>query len=87
MLIYIQSVFLSQQIQTNYQGYGEPWYQHRRTFQRPHGYWNYRHFEDRGISNVGCNRGCKTWPRDTPVVDDKIESPLSKTKPSDSIKS
>ncbi|XP_012231327.2 uncharacterized protein [Linepithema humile] len=72
------------QIQTNYQGYGEPWYQHQRTFQRPHGYWNYRHFEDR--DNVGY-RGHKTWPRDKPVIDDKIEPPLSKTKPSVNVKS
>jgi len=31
-------------------------------------------------------RDHKAWPRDRPVVDDKIESPLSKTKPSDETK-
>ncbi|XP_024879213.1 uncharacterized protein LOC112459380 [Temnothorax curvispinosus] len=65
------------QIQTTYQGYGEPWY--GRTFRRPQIYWNY-HFGDHG--NVGF-RDHKTWPRDKPIVDDKIEPPLSKTKPSD----
>ncbi|XP_011882224.1 PREDICTED: uncharacterized protein LOC105569957 [Vollenhovia emeryi] len=68
------------QIQTNYQGYGEPWY--GRTFQRPQMYWNY-HLGDRG--NVGF-QDHRTWPRDKPTVDDKIEPPLSKTKPSDNTK-
>jgi hypothetical protein len=68
------------QIQTNYQGYGEPWYHHQRTFQRPRMYWSYRHFGDDG--NAGF-RGHKTWPRDKPIVDDKIEPPLSRTKFSD----
>ncbi|XP_029161906.1 uncharacterized protein LOC114933464 [Nylanderia fulva] len=71
------------QIQTNYEGYGEP-YHHRRTFQRPRTYWNYRHFGDDG--NVGF-RGHKTWSRERPIVDDKIEPPLSKTKFSDDTES
>ncbi|XP_011145606.2 uncharacterized protein LOC105186826 [Harpegnathos saltator] len=66
------------QIQTSYQGYGEPWYQHRRIFQQPPVYWNYQSFGDRGEGF----RGHKTWSRERPVVDDKIEPPLSKTKPS-----
>ncbi|EFN80485.1 hypothetical protein EAI_08389 [Harpegnathos saltator] len=65
-------------IQTSYQGYGEPWYQHRRIFQQPPVYWNYQSFGDRGEGF----RGHKTWSRERPVVDDKIEPPLSKTKPS-----
>ncbi|EZA61282.1 hypothetical protein DMN91_012922 [Ooceraea biroi] len=62
------------QIQVNYQGYGEPWYQHRRIFQRPRGYWSY---------NSAGFRGYNTRPR---PIDDKIGPPLSKTKASDTVK-
>ncbi|XP_011707344.1 PREDICTED: uncharacterized protein LOC105462443 [Wasmannia auropunctata] len=65
------------QIQTNYHGYGQPWY--GQTFRQPQMYWNY-HFGNQ--DNVGL-RDQKMWPRDRPVVDDKIEPPLSKTKPND----
>ncbi|XP_018401322.1 PREDICTED: uncharacterized protein LOC108778601 [Cyphomyrmex costatus] len=65
------------QIQFNYHGYGEPW--HGRTFRPPQMYWNY-HYGNHG--NVKF-RSHKTWTRDRPIVDDKIEPPLSKTKSSD----
>ncbi|XP_036146071.1 uncharacterized protein LOC105836564 isoform X2 [Monomorium pharaonis] len=65
------------QIQTK--GYSEPWY--GRTFRRPQVYWNY-YVGDH--NNVGFMD--QTWRRDRPIVDDKIEPPLSKTKPSDDIK-
>ncbi|EFN69134.1 hypothetical protein EAG_14392 [Camponotus floridanus] len=67
------------QIQTNYQGYGEPRYHHR-TFQRPRTYWSYHHF--RNGDNVEF-RGRKIRPQDKPIVDDKIDPPLSRTKLSD----
>ncbi|XP_050455685.1 uncharacterized protein LOC126853717 isoform X2 [Cataglyphis hispanica] len=70
------------QIHTNYQGYGEPWYHHRRPFQRPRSYWSYH--GDGG--NVEF-RGHKTWSRDKPIVDDKIEPPLSRTRLSDDTES
>jgi len=70
------------QIQTDYLGHVEPWY--GRTVRQPQMYWRYRHFGDRG--NVGF-RNHNTWLRDKPIVDDKIESPLSKTKPSDDTES
>ncbi|XP_032662638.1 uncharacterized protein LOC116840252 [Odontomachus brunneus] len=66
------------QIQSNYQGYGESWYQQRRTFQRPSMYLGYQNFGDRGDGF----RGHKTWSRERAIVDDKIEAPLSKTKSS-----
>ncbi|KYN19616.1 hypothetical protein ALC57_08092 [Trachymyrmex cornetzi] len=65
------------QVQSNYHGYGEPRY--GRTFRQPQMYWNY-HFGNHG--NVRF-RGHKTRVRDRPIVDDKIEPPLSKTKPGD----
>ncbi|KAL0126146.1 hypothetical protein PUN28_004933 [Cardiocondyla obscurior] len=67
------------QIQTDYRRHGEPW--HGRIFQRPQIYWNYQ-LGDYG--NIGF-RSHNTWQRDRPIVDDKIEPPLSKTKPSDDI--
>ncbi|XP_014481884.1 PREDICTED: uncharacterized protein LOC106748153 [Dinoponera quadriceps] len=66
------------QIQSNYQGYGEPWYQHRRNFQRPPTYRGYQNFGDRGDGF----RGRDIWSRGRATMDDKIEPPLSKTKSS-----
>ncbi|XP_033325419.2 uncharacterized protein LOC117219948 isoform X1 [Megalopta genalis] len=63
------------QIQTRYQD-GEPWYQGRRTFQRPQIMWRYQvpvQFSGRQFPQYGGR------PAAAPVVDDKIEPPLSKT--------
>ncbi|XP_033325420.2 uncharacterized protein LOC117219948 isoform X2 [Megalopta genalis] len=62
-------------IQTRYQD-GEPWYQGRRTFQRPQIMWRYQvpvQFSGRQFPQYGGR------PAAAPVVDDKIEPPLSKT--------
>ncbi|XP_043259753.1 uncharacterized protein LOC122401594 [Colletes gigas] len=64
------------QIQTRYRD-GEPWYQGQRNFQRPQITWHYHHpgeFASRGFSNYGGRSF------GAPVVDDKIEPPLSKTR-------
>ncbi|XP_012061568.1 PREDICTED: uncharacterized protein LOC105624826 [Atta cephalotes] len=66
------------QVQSNYHEYNEPRY--GRTFRQPHQMnWNY-HFGNH--DNVKF-RDHNTWVRDRPIVDDKIEPPLSKTKLSD----
>ncbi|XP_076246495.1 uncharacterized protein LOC143186673 [Calliopsis andreniformis] len=62
------------QIQTRYQG-GEPWYQGRRTYQSPQGFWRYH----RPGEPVGRFPGHSGWSLRRPVVDDKIDPPLSKS--------
>ncbi|XP_076277369.1 uncharacterized protein LOC143207592 [Lasioglossum baleicum] len=63
------------QIQTRFQD-GEPWHQGGRTFQRPQIMWRYHvpvQFTGRLFPQYGGR------PAAVPVVDDKIEPPLSKT--------
>ncbi|KZC05235.1 hypothetical protein WN55_08842, partial [Dufourea novaeangliae] len=64
------------QIQTRFRD-GEPWYQGGRNFQRPQIIWHYHrpiNFAGGRFPQYGGR------PAGAPVVDDKIEAPLSKTK-------
>ncbi|XP_053979042.1 uncharacterized protein LOC128876591 [Hylaeus volcanicus] len=67
------------QIQTRYHG-GEPWYQGPRNFQRPQIVWR-SHHPGESASRRFPSYGGRSFGK--PVVDDKIEPPLSKTQGSD----
>ncbi|KAG7205489.1 hypothetical protein KM043_007475 [Ampulex compressa] len=57
---------------------GEHWYQGTRSFQRPQAPWHYHNYGERPIREF---QGHGSWVPSRPPVDDKIEPPLSETRP------
>lgn len=67
------------QIQIRNPDYNEVWYRGRGSFYRPQTVWRYRHVAQ-PTSNKFYGHG--GWIPSKPLVDDKIEPPLSRTQPS-----